>query len=90
MKTQQFPKRVLAMMLAGGLLTLASVATAQTAAGTVYTSAPTAAADPQVSYGLSEVVKLAQAKVDDGIIITYVKVPGPAILQLNAAHGLFT
>ena len=62
MKIMKWQKK-LAVVLVGGLMVLALNAPAQ--------NSPTAA--PKLSYGVSEVVRLAQANINDDTIIAYIK-----------------
>jgi hypothetical protein len=66
MKTKNFAKRLLAT--AAGLALLAGVVLAQ--------NSPTAATAPQLSYGVVQILQLAQAKVGDDTIVAYVKNSG--------------
>src|ERR1035438_4484439 len=65
MKTMKWQKK-LAVVAAAGLMMLALHAPAQ--------NSPTTA--PKLSYGVSEVVKLAQANINDDTIIAYIKSTG--------------
>jgi hypothetical protein len=79
MKTNKFPK-MLAVMAAVGLACSASTVRAQDP------SAPNPA--PQLSYGVPQVIQLAQAKVGDDTIIAYIKNTGNSY-GLNADQIIY-
>jgi len=78
---------MLAVMAIAGLVLSASTALAQNAT-TVAQPAAASATVPQLSYGVSEIVKLAQAKVSDDTIIAYIKNTGNSY-GLNAAQIIY-
>jgi len=86
MKTNNVQK-MLAVMAVAGLALSTSTALAQNAA-TVDQPAAASATVPQLSYGVSEIVKLAQAKVSDDTIIAYIKNTGNSY-GLNAAQIIY-
>jgi hypothetical protein len=67
MKTLNFQKSFLAVAIAAGLALSIMTAGAQNSSGT---------AAPQLSYGVSQIVQLAQAKVGDDTIIAYIRNSG--------------
>src|ERR1700744_726784 len=79
MKTRNFPTRTLAAVAAAVLALTTSTVLAQDSSAT-YTSQPVQQpvklSSPQLSYGVSEVVKGAQAKASDDTILAYVKNSG--------------
>ena len=79
MKTRNFPTRTLAAVAAVVLALTVSTALAQDSTAT-YNSQPVQQpvklSSPQLSYGVSEVVKLAQAKASDETVLAYVKNSG--------------
>jgi len=76
MKTKKFPIVLAALAVAGlvlnGSTTLAQVASAPSVGQPVAASA----AAPQLAYGVPEILRLAQAKINDDTIIAYIKNSG--------------
>ena len=95
MKTTHLQKG-LAILTIAGLVTAATSAVAQESTATTVTAPAAqpqiAAPAPQLAYGVSQILQLAQAKVSDDTIVAYVKNSGngfslDAIRYLSPAAG---
>ncbi|MGO8837543.1 MAG: hypothetical protein ACLQQ0_09000 [Limisphaerales bacterium] len=88
MKTRYLPK-ILGVMAVAGLTWSAATALAQgtSAANTAQPAAVNAPA-PQLSYGVSQILQLAQAKIGDDTIIAYIKNTGNSY-GLNADQIIY-
>ncbi|HEY3931475.1 MAG TPA: hypothetical protein VGM58_03805 [Verrucomicrobiae bacterium] len=88
MKTQDFQKPLLVIAAVSVLFFLAGDAVAQDS--TASTAAPLASVQtaPQLSYGVSQIVQLAQAKVGDSTIIAYIQNSGNSY-GLNAGQIIY-
>ena len=88
MKTQDFQKPLLVIAAVSVLYFLAGNAVAQDS--TASTAAPSASVQtaPQLSYGVSQIVQLAQAKVGDSTIIAYIQNSGNSY-GLNANQIIY-
>jgi hypothetical protein len=75
MKTQNFKKSFLAAAVAGLVLSGMTVAAQDSSNATASQTAPQAA-PVQLSYGVSQIVQLAQAKVSDSTILTFIQNSG--------------
>ena len=76
--------------LKSSLLTIATIAAVAFAAGNVAAQDSTATVQPapQLSYGVPQVVQLVQAKVSDGIIVSYIQNSG-TIYSLKAGEIVY-
>ena len=89
MKTRNLQSSLLAIAAVTALAFTAGNVTAQDS--TAATTAQPAAASqpaPQLSYGVPQVLQLAQAKVSDGIIVSYIQNSG-TIYSLNAGEIVY-
>jgi hypothetical protein len=89
MKTQNFQKPLLAtaaVMLA--ILTRNAVAQDSTTSNVAQPAAASQSAPPQLSYGVPQVLQLAQAKVGDGTIVAYIQNSG-TIYTLDASQIVY-
>ncbi|MGO8836412.1 MAG: hypothetical protein ACLQAH_16320 [Limisphaerales bacterium] len=88
MKTRYLPK-ILGVMAVAGLAWSAATALAQgSSAATTVQPAAVSAPVPQLSYGVSQILQLAQAKVGDDTIIAYIKNTGNSY-GLNADQIIY-
>jgi hypothetical protein len=76
--------------LKSSLLTIATIAAVAFAAGNVAAQDSTATVQPapQLSYGVPQIVQLVQAKVSDGIIVSYIQNSG-TIYSLKASEIVY-
>ena len=76
--------------LKSSLLTIATITAVAFAAGNIAAQDSTATAQPvpQLSYGVPQVVQLVQAKVSDGIIVSYIQNSG-TIYSLKASEIVY-
>src|SRR5580704_6984520 len=90
MKTNFLPSLTvgiaLASMMTPALTVLAQDST--TTAQTVVQAVPATTAAPPLAYGVAQILQLSQAKVDDGIIISYIKNSGNSY-GLNADQIIY-
>jgi uncharacterized membrane protein YgcG len=76
MKIQDFQKPLMVIAAVSVLSFLAGNAVAQDSTTSTATPSATVQTAPQLSYGVSQIVQLAQAKVSDGTIIAYIQNSG--------------
>jgi hypothetical protein len=76
MKTQNFKKSFLAVAAVTGLALSAMTVSAQDSSNATANQTAPQAAPIQLSYGVSQIVQLAQAKVSDSTILTFVQNSG--------------
>jgi hypothetical protein len=73
MKTRNWQKMVAVLAIAGLALSASTALAQDSSAKNTVQPAAVNASVPQLSYGVSQVVKLAQAKIGDDTIIAYIK-----------------
>jgi hypothetical protein len=73
MKTRNWQKMVAVMAIAGLALSASTVLAQDSSAKNTVQPAAVNASVPQLTYGVSEILKLAQAKIGDDTIIAYIK-----------------
>jgi hypothetical protein len=88
MKTQDFQKPLVVIAAVSVLFFLAENAVAQDSAASTAVPSATVQTAPQLSYGVSQIVQLAQAKVGDSTIIAYVQNSGNSY-GLNADQIIY-
>jgi len=79
---------VAAFIAIASMTAAVSPARAQDSNATTAPTAPAAAPAPALAYGVSQILQLSQAKVDDGIIISYIKSSGNSY-GLNADQIIY-
>jgi hypothetical protein len=88
MKTRNFPKSLLIVATMTSLAFTAGNVTAEEPTAVAAQPAATSQPAPQLSYGVPQVLQLAQAKVSDGIIVSFIQNSG-TIYGLNAAEIVY-
>ena len=88
MKTNFLPSVAAGIALAGTMALAPTVLAQDSTQTTAVQVAPPATAAPPLAYGVSQILQLSQAKVDDGIIISYIKNSGNSY-GLNADQIIY-
>jgi hypothetical protein len=88
MKTRNFGNSLLAVAAVTALVLSAGNAVAQDSAVTPAQPAVASQPAPQLSYGVPQVLQLVQAKVSDGIIVSYIQNSG-TIYSLTASEIVY-
>ena len=88
MKTRNLQNSLLSIAAITALAFMAGNVAAQEPTGATAPPAAASQPSPQLSYGVPQVLQLVQAKVSDGIIVSYIQNSG-TIYSLNAAEIVY-